>query len=122
MKANDIEIRLVKFAARIMNMAEVLPNNTAAKHLGAQIIRSGTAPALNYAEVRGAESKADFIHKMKICLKELRETMVCLELIESRGWFKEGKLSALLRENDELIAIFVSSAKTARTKSAIKKS
>ncbi len=119
MKALDIETRLIEFASRILDMAEALPKTVTAKHLSGQIIRSATAPALNYGEVQGAESAADFIHKLKVCLKELRETMICLKLIETRGWFGKGKLAALLKENNELIAIFVASAKTASSKSSI---
>lgn len=116
MKAIDIETRLIEFAGRVLDMAEVLPKTTIAKHLSGQIIRSATAPALNYGEAQAAESREDFIHKMKICLKELRETMICLKLIENRGWFAQGKLAELLKENNELIAIFVASTKTASTK------
>ncbi len=122
MQASDIEKRLIEFASRVIAMSEALPKSFAAQHLGAQIIRSATSPALNYGEAQGAESNADFIHKLKICLKELRETMVCLKIIESRGWFGPGKLPELLVENNELIAIFVASAKTASTKSSIQPS
>ncbi|MCC7504754.1 MAG: four helix bundle protein [Saprospiraceae bacterium] len=87
--------------------------------MGSQIIRSATSPALNYGEAQGAESKDDFIHKMKICLKELRETLICLKLIERRGWFEQGKLSGLIRENNELVSIFVVSAKTATSNPVI---
>jgi four helix bundle protein len=74
----DLEERLIEFAVRIIDTAEALPKTMASKNLGSQIVRSGTSPALNYAEAQSAESKADFVHKMKICLKELRETFVCL--------------------------------------------
>lgn len=77
----DLEDRLIEFAVRIIDLAEALPGTVASKNLGSQIVRSGTSPALNYAEAQSAESKADFVHKMKICLKELRETMVCLKII-----------------------------------------
>ena len=99
-----------------MEMAEKLPETYGARHLASQIIRSATSPALNYGEVQGAESRDDFIHKMKICQKELRETFVCLKLIEKRGWFAQGKMTALINESNELIAIFVASSKTANLK------
>jgi len=77
-------------------------------------VRSSTSPALHYGEAQSAESRNDFIHKMKVCLKELRETFNCLRLIRKKGWYDEGKLSGLVGENNELIAIFVSSLKTAQ--------
>lgn len=109
----EMEDRLIEFASRILDMVEQLPKTPVAKHLGGQIMRSGTSPALNYGEVRAAESTSDFIHKMKVCLKELRETFVCLKLIEKRNWFGPGKLDSLKKENDELISIFVTSVNTA---------
>lgn len=112
MNAFELETRLIDFACRVMEMAEKLPETYAARHLASQIIRSATSPALNYGETQAAESRDDFIHKMKICQKELRETIVCLKIIEKRGWFSNGKLSALIHENNELIAIFVASNKT----------
>jgi four helix bundle protein len=78
-------------------------------------VRSGTSPALNYAEAQSAESKNDFVHKMKICLKELRETLVCLKIILLKGYFKENKLADLVKENNELISIFVKSIQTAKS-------
>ena len=110
----DLEDRLIEFAVRIIDLAEALPRTVASKNLGSQIVRSGTSPALNYAEAQSAESKNDFVHKMKICLKELRETLVCLKIILLKGYFKENKLAALLKENSELISIFVKSIQTAK--------
>ncbi|MCC6413368.1 MAG: four helix bundle protein [Saprospiraceae bacterium] len=112
----DIEERLITFAVRIVNIAEKLPKSFAAKHLAGQIIRSGTSPALNYGEAQAAESVADFIHKMKICLKELRETIANMKIIREKKYFKDGQLDPLIKENDELIAIFVTSVKTAQSK------
>lgn len=110
----DLEERLIEFAVRIIDTAEALPKTMASKNLGSQIVRSGTSPALNYAEAQSAESKADFMHKMKICLKELRETFVCLKIIKRKGYFKETRLEPLLNENTELISIFVKSIQTAK--------
>ncbi|TNE64223.1 MAG: four helix bundle protein [Bacteroidetes bacterium] len=110
----DLEDRLIVFAVRIIEVAEMLPKTVAGKHIGSQIVRSGTSPALNYGEAQAAESKADFIHKMKISLKELRETIVNLKIIKQKGYFKPVQLVPLLKENDELIAIFVSSINTAK--------
>lgn len=110
---NQLEERLIEFASGIIDLAESLPNTPAGKHLGGQILRSGTSPALNYGEAQAAESRSDFIHKIKICLKELRETNVCLKLIARRGWFPEEHFHSLLNESNELVAIFTKSAKTA---------
>ena len=112
MKAYELETRLIDFASRIMDMAEALPQTYAARHLSSEIVRSATSPALNYGEAQAAESKDDFIHKMKICQKELRETAVCLKLIAKRPWFSLDKLAPLITENNELISIFVASNKT----------
>ena len=113
MKAFELESRLIDFASRVMDLAEALPQTFGARHIASQIIRSATSPALNYGEVQGAESREDFVHKMKICQKELRETFVCLKLIEKRNWFPKGKLTAIIDENNALISIFVASNKTA---------
>ena len=110
----DLEDRLIEFAVRIIDLAEALPRTVASKNLGSQIVRSGTSPALNYAEAQSAESKNDFVHKMKVCLKELRETLVCLKIIMIKGYFKEPKLAAIIKENGELISIFVKSIETAK--------
>ena len=112
-KKFDLEDRLVDFAVRVIEVAESLPNTYAGKHLAGQIIRSGTSPALNYGEAQSAESVADFIHKMKICLKELRETFVCLKIIKRKNYFAEGKLDNIHQENNELVSIFVKSIATA---------
>ena len=110
----DLEERLVEFGSRVINVVESLPATTAGKHLGGQLVRSGTAPALNYGEAQAAESRPDFIHKMKIALKELRETLVNLKFILKRNYFPKERLLPLLKENDELIAIFVKSISTAQ--------
>ncbi|HEX8059570.1 MAG TPA: four helix bundle protein, partial [Cyclobacteriaceae bacterium] len=94
-----------------------LPENKALQHLSGQLIRSGTAPALMYGEAQAAESRADFIHKMKIGLKELRETSINLRIIESRRP-TQSNLQPVLNENRQLIAIFTSSIQTAKSKRA----
>ena len=112
----DLEDRLIDFAVRIIKLAETLPKSHVGKHLSGQLIRSGTSPAPNYGEAQGAESRSDFIHKMKVCLKELRETKVWLKMIVKAELIKPvSKLDELLTENDQLIAIFVKSIETAKT-------
>jgi four helix bundle protein len=110
----DLEDRLITFAVRVIDTAEALPNTAAGKNLSGQIVRSGTSPALNYGEAQAAESRADFIHKMRICLKELRETFVCLKIIQRKEYFKEKQLEPLINENRELVSIFVRSIQTAK--------
>ncbi len=112
MTPQEMEARLIEFASRVIDLVEALPKTAAAKHLGNQLLRSGTSPALNYGEAQSAESRDDFLHKMKICLKELRETMICLKLIDKRTWFPENRLAALIYENNELVSMFVASTKT----------
>jgi four helix bundle protein len=70
----DLEDRLINFAVRMIAISEMLPNTRAGNHVASQLVRCGTSPAFNYGEVQSAESQKDFIHKMKVILKELRET------------------------------------------------
>jgi four helix bundle protein len=114
-KKFDIEERLIDFAVRIIRTAESLPKTKAGNHIAGQLTRCGTSPAPNYGEAQSAESIADFIHKMKLCLKELRETRVWLLMIIRAHLIKpESKLKPLINENDELISIFVKSINTAK--------
>jgi len=112
----DLEDRLIDFAVGIIKLAERLPKTEIGRHIAGQILRSGTSPAPNYGEAQGAESRSDFIHKMRVCLKELRETKVWLRMIERAGLIPCAEVDPLLGENDELIAIFVRSIDTARGK------
>ncbi|MBW1725075.1 MAG: four helix bundle protein [Deltaproteobacteria bacterium] len=111
----DLEERLIDFAVRIIRTAESLPKTKIGNHISGQLIRCGTSPAPNYGEAQSAESLADFIHKMKICLKELRETRVWLLMIVRTNLLKPAsKLEPLIDENNELISIFVKSVNTAK--------
>lgn len=110
----DLEDRLVEFAGMVIGVVEKLPKTLAAKHLGGQLVRSGTAPALNYAEAVGAESKADFIHKMGVVLKELRETRVCLRIIRRQKYLADALLDPVLDECGQLVFIVSKSVKTAK--------
>lgn len=113
-KKYDLEERLVAYAAAIIALTEVLPNSRSGNHVAAQLLRSGTSPAPNYGEAEAAESRKDFLHKMGICLKELRESRVWLQIIERRALLTESDLVVALRETDELIRIFNASIVTAR--------
>ena len=116
-KPAALEERLIEFAVRIINLIEKLPDTKAANHIAGQLLRSGTAPAPLYGEAQSAESRKDFVHKMKIALKELRESLVWLKIIERKPLCKPDLLSGILQECDELIAIFTSSVKTAEQNS-----
>ncbi len=111
----DLEQRLIDFAVRIIRIAESLPKTKAGNHVAGQLIRCGTSPAPNYGEAQSAESRSDFIHKMKVCLKELRETKVWLIMIVRANLLKsKSNLEPDINENDELISIFMASIKTAK--------
>ncbi|MBN2315396.1 MAG: four helix bundle protein [Sedimentisphaerales bacterium] len=113
-KKYDLEKRLIDFAVQIINLVETLPNTRAGNHIAGQLVRSGTSPAPNYGEAQSAESRSDFIHKIKIVLKELRETKVWLQIIRRKRMTRSEKLTEpLIVECDELISIFVTSVKTA---------
>jgi four helix bundle protein len=114
-KADALEERLINFAVRILELSASLPKTTAGKHIAGQIVRSGTAPASNYGEARGAESHSDFIHKLGIVLKELNETFIWLRIIERSHMINEKLLKSILEENRELCWIFISSLNTARS-------
>ncbi len=121
MKKQELEDRLIDFAAGIILFTNHIEKSYAGNHLIGQIVRSSTSPALNYGEAQSAESKKDFIHKMGICLKELRETFNCLKIIEKAKLIANTELINKLKiEANELISIFVSSIKTAKTNSEIK--
>ena len=115
-KAFNLEDRLVEFAVRAINVVESLPDTRAGNHIGGQLVRSGTSPAPNYGEAQSAESRKDFIHKMKVCLKELRETLIWLKIIVRKQLCSADRLGSILQECNELIAIFVSSIQTAEKK------
>ncbi len=111
----DLQDRLVAYAVRIIKLSEDLPETKAGKHVYSQILRSGTSPAPNYGEAQSAESKADFVHKLKIALKELRETEIWLKIIAKAQMIESvSQLAPLLQETDELIAILFTSVKAAK--------
>jgi len=113
MNPQELEDRLIEFAIRIINVAESLPGTKAGNHIAGQVLRSGTSPAPNYAEARSAESKKDFVHKMKIALKELRETLVWLKIIERKPLCESVRMEGIINECNELVSIFVASVKKA---------
>jgi four helix bundle protein len=114
-KRVNLENRLIDFALKVWEILIVLPSDEFTRNLKGQLARSSTSPAFNYGEAQSAESRKDFVHKMQICLKELRETLVGLKFIE-RGKYEVSveKIEYLKKENNELIAIFVRSIDTAK--------
>ena len=111
----DLEERLIDFAVRIIQVAESLPNTKIGNHIAGQLIRCGTSPAPNYGEAQDAEFRGDYIHKMKVSLKELRETKIWLLMIVKAQLIEPtSKLDPLIDENNQLISIFVTSVKTAK--------
>ncbi|MCC5905842.1 MAG: four helix bundle protein [Balneolaceae bacterium] len=117
MNRNKLQERLINFAVLVVKLSETMPNTYAGKHFGQQLLRSGSSPALNYGESQSAESKKDFIHKMSLVLKELRESYVNLIIIKRTGCHKnEAIVSDAIKECNELISIFVSSIQTVKNK------
>ena len=113
-QSDQLEERLVDFAARIIRLAGRLNKNILGRHVANQILRSGTSAAPNYAEARGAESRADFIHKMRIVQKELNETAVWIRIISKSSLLSQNLIVDILAENRELCRIATASIKTAR--------
>jgi four helix bundle protein len=113
-KANELESRLISFAATILAVSAKLPKTAQARHISNQILRSGTATAANYGEARGAESRSDFIHKTGIVLKELNETVIWLEVIAKAQLLPASELVAVIAENREPCRIFTAAVKSAR--------
>ncbi len=110
----DLDERLIDFSIMVMDLVEALPKSRVGNHIAGQLIRCGTSPASNYGEAQSAESRSDFIHKIKIVLKELREVRVWLLLIQRKRLVPSTeKVAAALTECNELTAIFVASIGTA---------
>ena len=113
----DLEERLLEFSVRIIKIVEQLPNTRTGNHVAGQLLRSGTSPYPNHGEAQAAESSKDFVHKLRISLKELRETQRWLKLIQKVPLIKKPELlNDILEETEELIKIFVTSIKTAEKK------
>ena len=114
----DLEERLLDYSVLIIRICEKLPNSRAGNHVAGQLIRSGTSALPNHGEAQSAESPSDFIHKIKVALKELRESIRWLRLIRKVPLVKEfSEVDTLISETDELIRIFVKSVDTARKRS-----
>jgi len=122
MKKFNLENRLVEFSVFIIEIINEMPNSKAGNHLSGQLVRSGTSASLNYGEAQSGESRRDFIHKLKVVLKELRESFVALKIIHLAKLYKsEEKIIRAKKENDELISIFVKSVETAQKNEKMRK-
>ncbi len=111
----DLEERLLNYAAQIVRLTERLPDTRAGNHIAGQLLRSGTSPLPNHGEAEGAESKNDFVHKLGICHKELRESRRWIKLIQRVPLLTDAAaLEDALSETDELVRIFAASIRTAR--------
>ena len=106
--------RLIDFAVVILKISAKFPKTIAANHIAGQIVRSGSAPALHYGEAQAAESSKDFIHKMKVALKELRETFNGLRISRKMLWLPDEEFIWVIDENNQLISIFYKSIETAK--------
>ncbi|MBU0765214.1 MAG: four helix bundle protein [Bacteroidetes bacterium] len=114
-KKYDLEERLIRFAIRMLEVSEILPKTRSGNHIAGQLVRCGTSPAFNYGEAQAAESSKDFIHKMGVVLKELRETGICLKIFIYKPLIKPpAQIMPDLKECSELIAIFTTSINTAK--------
>jgi four helix bundle protein len=113
----NLEERLLNYAAAIIRLVETMPRTRSATHVGGQLLRSGTSPLFNHGEAQSAESREDFIHKLKVCLKELHETNRGLKLIMRVPLVKDPEsVFSTLIETDELVRIFSASIKTAKSR------
>ena len=109
----DLEERLLEFSSRIIRLVDALPNTRAANHLAGQLLRCGPSPLGNHGEVQAAESRRDFVHKLRICLKEFKETRRWLRLLQRSQLVPVAKMTLILQETEELIKIFAASVRTA---------
>ena len=114
-RPNQLEERIIAFAASVVSLSSKLPRNPQGRHICDQILRSGSAVAANYGEARAAESRSDFIHKLKIVSKELNETAVWLEIIMKSSVIPANTVVEILVENRELCRIISASIRTARS-------
>ena len=109
----DLEERLLEYAVRIIRLVDALPATKAGRHVADQLLRCGTSPLANHGELQGAESRRDFIHKLGICLKEIREARRWLRLVHRVPLLPPSKIDPLIAETESLIKIFAASIRTA---------
>jgi len=113
-KVYNLEDRFVEYSCRMIDVVEALPNTRAGNYIAAQLIKSCISPTFNYGEVQGAESRNDFIHKLGVVLKELKECRTALKVIRRKELIKPvNRIDGLFKETEELIAIIAKSIETA---------
>jgi four helix bundle protein len=110
----DLEDRLLDYAERVVRVVDALPDSLTGRHMAGQLLRCGTSPYANHGEAQAAESRNDFIHKLGVCYKEMRDSRRWLRLIHRLGLVEPARLDALLIEAEELTKIFAASIRTAR--------
>lgn len=115
-KGDDIDARMIQLAIDVVNLCSQLPKNYVGQHFAKQLLRSGTSPAANYAEARSAESPRDFVHKLKICLKELNERAVWLKIIKGSRLLPDNAVNSIQQESLELSRIINASISTAKSR------
>lgn len=116
-KKYDLEERLLEYAAAIIRLEERLPSTRAGNHVAGQLLRCGTSALPNHGEAQAAESRDDFIHKFSVCLKELRESLRWLRLIRRVPLIQPvSSIDPLIQETEELVRIFKTSLRTARSR------
>jgi len=120
-RPEELSQRLLEFAARVGKVVDALPNTRMGNHVAGQLLRSGTSPAPNYEEGCAAESRADFVHKLSICLKELRESRCWIRLVMKAKLLPEARMKPLLDESTELCNIIAQSIITAKSKGRTRK-
>jgi len=116
----DLEERLLEYAARVVRLVEKLPTTRAGNHVAGQLLRSGTSPLPNHGEAQAAESRKDFVHKLKICHKELKESRRWLRLVQRVPLLRPANVQPLVDETEELVRIFGASLRTARNNEKLK--
>ena len=113
-KRFDLEERLLEYAVRIIRLVDALPATRAGRHVADQLLRCGTSPLASHGELQGAESRKDFIHKLGLCLKEIREARRWLRLVHRVPLLTPSKIVPLITETESLIKIFAASIRTAQ--------
>src|SRR5438552_17619378 len=116
MRNHDLDERLLDYGARIIKLVEALPKTIAGRRIGDQLLRSGTSVGANYEEAQAAESKEDFVHKLQLALKEMRESYYWLRLIAKSGIVQSNRMPTILDETDQLRAILSKAVATSKGK------
>ncbi|MFM9837781.1 MAG: four helix bundle protein [Cyclobacteriaceae bacterium] len=114
MNSKELESRLIDFSIQVVNLIKSLPEDRITNHLSGQLLRSSTSPALNYGEAQGSESPKDFVHKLGVVIKELRESLNCLKILAGSKYVQYD--NPAIKECNELVSIFVKSVETNKKK------